>query len=621
MKIGILSFRPKPQTLAQWQPLAKALKHAMPERDFVIKPLTYPELNKAVAEKQLDFVFTNPGHFVQLKVKGGLSAPLATLAVDLGGRRFSVFGGSILSRAGDARINTLKDIRGRTIAVPDTESLGGYQMQAYELFLTGISLPKDAKLMITGMPHDNVVKAVIDGRADVGFVRSGVIEGMVREGKLDLKQLKILNLQNLPDFPYKVSTRLYPEWPFSALVDTDEKLARRVAAALFTLEESNASFLPDGIHSFSVPANYTPMEEMLRELRFPPFDAAPSFTVWDIWERYRWQILAALIALTAISLLGVRLMLTKRKLEAEKIIVSVQSQKLQESEEHLRTILDTEPECISIIDADGMIISMNPAGLSMIEADSQEQVIGRSVFDMIAPEYHAAYKDMHEKVIAGNKMKLEFEVLSLKEGRRMLETHAAPMYDRNRVVHIGVTRDISERKKLEKQLQQMAHYDMLTNLPNRTLFSDRFQQALTLAKRNDKLLAIMFIDLDRFKPVNDTYGHRVGDLLLQEVALRIKGCIRESDTVARVGGDEFIALLQNIRGAQEAKAVAEKIRDTLYQPYNISGHVLDISSSIGIAVFPENGKDETELSRNADMAMYDAKKKGRNAVQLFQETT
>jgi len=197
------------------------------------------------------------------------------------------------------------------------------------------------------MPHDNVVQAVLDGRADAGFVRSGVLEGAVREGKLDLKQLKILNRQNYPEFPLQVSTRLYPEWPFSALSQTDENLARHVAAALFTLEENRTAITAMHIHGFSVPADYTPVEEVLRELRFPPFDVAPSFTIKDVWDRYRWQNVGALLAIVVITLLAFRLLLTKQKLEAEKQTVLVQSQKLQESESRLKTIIENVSESSS----------------------------------------------------------------------------------------------------------------------------------------------------------------------------------------------------------------------------------------------------------------------------------
>ena len=182
----------------------------------------------------------------------------------------------------------------------------------------------------------------------------------------------------------------------------------------------------------------------------------------------------------------------------------------------------------------------------------------------------------------------------------------------------GISTDITERKDIEEHMQHMAQYDALTHLPNRALFDDRLQQALAAAKRNHKHLALMFIDLDKFKPVNDTYGHGVGDLLLKEVALRIQDCLRDSDTAARIGGDEFVILLQAIETEQDAIKVGEKILHALNQPFKLAGHTLQISASIGVAVYPEHGNEEKLLVKSADIAMYHAKKNGRNNVQIFQ---
>jgi diguanylate cyclase (GGDEF)-like protein len=163
----------------------------------------------------------------------------------------------------------------------------------------------------------------------------------------------------------------------------------------------------------------------------------------------------------------------------------------------------------------------------------------------------------------------------------------------------------------------VAHHDHLTGLPNRTLFSDRLQQALAIAKRDKGNFAIMFIDLDKFKPVNDVFGHHIGDLLLKEAAERMLECIRESDTVARLGGDEFVVLLPFIENEQDALLVAEKIRHILNQPFALLGNQMSISSSTGIVVYPEHGSNEAELTKNADVAMYHVKESGRNAVMLF----
>ena len=179
--------------------------------------------------------------------------------------------------------------------------------------------------------------------------------------------------------------------------------------------------------------------------------------------------------------------------------------------------------------------------------------------------------------------------------------------------HVGML-DINEK---HDKAAYVAHHDHLTGLPNRSLFSDRLHQALAIAKRDNKHLAMMFIDLDKFKPVNDEFGHHMGDLLLKEAAKRMMECVRESDTVARLGGDEFVVLLPIIETEHDAVMVAEKIRYALNQPFVLLGNLMSISSSTGIVVYPEHGLDESELTKNADIAMYHVKEEGRNAAMLF----
>lgn len=181
----------------------------------------------------------------------------------------------------------------------------------------------------------------------------------------------------------------------------------------------------------------------------------------------------------------------------------------------------------------------------------------------------------------------------------------------------GVSRDISERRASQARIAYMAEHDMLTDLPNRALVTDRLRQALTAARRNLHRVALLYIDLDRFKPVNDIHGHAAGDQLLRQAAARMRQCVRESDTVGRFGGDEFVALLPDIESVADAARVAEKIRVALGEPFQIAGLTLEVSSSIGIAVFPEHGTDDVGLLLHADSAMYDAKHGGRNRVAVF----
>lgn len=169
-----------------------------------------------------------------------------------------------------------------------------------------------------------------------------------------------------------------------------------------------------------------------------------------------------------------------------------------------------------------------------------------------------------------------------------------------------------ERKQLQARLQYMAQYDPLTQLPNRGLFHDRLQVALAIAQREQGQFALLYLDLDKFKQINDTLGHAAGDLLLQEVAHRLKRCVRETDTVARIGGDEFLVLLQNIQLPEDALRVAEKIHRTLNHPLEMGGHSLRTLLSIGIALYPEHGMEEKQLLKHADEAMYFAKRNGGN---------
>lgn len=182
---------------------------------------------------------------------------------------------------------------------------------------------------------------------------------------------------------------------------------------------------------------------------------------------------------------------------------------------------------------------------------------------------------------------------------------------------VGTFSDITERKRREALIEHMARHDPLTGLPNRALLGDRLQQALLRARREHTPLAVLYFDLDKFKPVNDTWGHAVGDRLLEAVAERVRGCLRGSDTVARVGGDEFVVLLPAIGAEDDANVIGENILAALNRPFEIDGHVLGISASIGVATYPRDALDEDSLLRCADKAMYQAKDAGRGRVQVY----
>lgn len=293
--------------------------------------------------------------------------------------------------------------------------------------------------------------------------------------------------------------------------------------------------------------------------------------------------------------------------------------RLRHSETRLRTIIESEPDAVVVLGPNGRLQEMNAAGLKIIEARALDEIPNRDISLVCAPEHRETIQRMHQRVITGETVTFDFEVIGLKGTRRWMSCVAAPLPGENGDVigQLAIARDITERKQAADRIEHLATRDALTDLPNRTLLSDRLKQLLAQAHRDGASAAVMFIDLDRFKTINDSLGHHAGDALLRETALRLTLCLRENDTVARQGGDEFIVLLAESDSAA-ATLVARKILETITQPVQFEGRELVVQASIGIAIYPQHGTDATALLRNADAAMYHAKEAGRNNYQFFQ---
>lgn len=242
-------------------------------------------------------------------------------------------------------------------------------------------------------------------------------------------------------------------------------------------------------------------------------------------------------------------------------------------------------------------------GLSYRLADRFQRIITEPVNDMATIMREVSYtKDYSKRVPASNTEELDQLAEGFNEMLSEIERRDADLLER------------------QDQLHHMANFDVLTGLPNRVLFSDRLEQALHRAARTGERLAVMFIDLDDFKMINDTHGHRIGDQLLLETAARLAACTRADDTLARLGGDEFTVFLQDIKTTENALLVAGKHVEGLFDHYQIDDIRLFVSASIGVAIFPEHGTTAETLIKNADFAMYLAKEKGKNSVELFSES-
>lgn len=321
---------------------------------------------------------------------------------------------------------------------------------------------------------------------------------------------------------------------------------------------------------------------------------------------------------------GLLLLWLLRRLVNETTIRTRAEEVLRDSEERYRDLYANAPNAYYTVSADdGRIIRSNAAFARMLGWEDGD-LEGRSLFDLFAdtPQGLASAKQLFERFRAGETVRGVELQMAHKAGRVIWTSLTAePVFDaEGRVVEVrSIDIDITDRKRAEdeikavqEELVRRANYDALTNLPNRTLLLDRLAQALIRAQRQRDKVAVLFIDLDRFKHVNDTHGHDAGDRLLQDAARRLRSCVREGDTVARLAGDEFVVVLSSIATTRDAATVAGKIVKVFSDDFVVNGRSEQISASVGIGIFPEHGRDLHSLLRNADAAMYMAKQAGRN---------
>lgn len=294
------------------------------------------------------------------------------------------------------------------------------------------------------------------------------------------------------------------------------------------------------------------------------------------------------------------------------------------SEERYKRLLDSVTDyTYSVIIENGSTVSSRHGpgcaavtGYSTDEYDADPFLWYRMVHDAD----RAAVLQMASQVIEGRTPPpLEHRIIHRDGSIRWIRNTTIPQFDRQgRVIaYDGLVSDITDRKQADQKLRHASYYDSLTDLPNRELLRDRLQQALVRARRHGRMLAIMVLDLDRFKSINETLGHTMGDLLLRAVSERLVSCVRDDDTVARPGGDEFIILFADMAEARDASLIARKIQEALLKSFSLGGQEYFVTTSIGISLFPAHGADEDTLIKNADVAMYRAKAEGRNNFQFY----
>lgn len=381
VRIGVLAKRGTEQTLAQWQPTADYLSEVIADHRFAIVPVDFDHIYEAVSRREIDFILTNSGIYIELEMHHGASR-IATL-VNRGptNEAYTRFGGVIFTRQSDNTIRQMTDLAGRRFAAVESNSLGGFLMAVRELHDAGIDIADDIPEHYFAGTHDQVVYDVLEGRADAGTVRTDTLERMALEGKIDIDSVRIINAQTFPGFAYKISTRLYPEWPMAKLAHTPAEHGDHVAAALLNMPPDHPAAVSGKNHGWTVPGNYQAVRELMQTLRIGPYKTLGKISIQDLMIQYgNWVIAtgAFLLLLVGSSIfigqINRRLRLTEKELRdardhlAEK--VAERTHELEESNRRLRLVyrdwndaFDAITHPIFIHDQQLNIVHANPAYL------------------------------------------------------------------------------------------------------------------------------------------------------------------------------------------------------------------------------------------------------------------
>ncbi|MFN3879874.1 MAG: EAL domain-containing protein [Nitrincola lacisaponensis] len=621
--ISVLAFQTLAETEARWAPLADYLNQQLPGERFRVQAVHYDALEQVVDAGESDFILTQPSHYVYLSYRNQLSYPLVSLVNTEAGQDSAVFGGVVFVRSDASGIHQLADLKGRTIAVSSTSSLGGYQVQVAELVRQGIKVPEQVRLLVTGQPQQRVVEAVLQGDAQAGFVRTGVLEHLQQQGVVRAGQLHVLEAQLQPDFPLLVSTALYPEWPLVAMPHVDAQLMRQVASTLLSLPHHGEVAQAMHIAGFSFPQDYRVVDQLLQTLELPPFDTPRPLTLDEVYRQWQ-NMIFMVVAGVALALFYLFFWLLMRNRE----LLRIQSQ-LQHSARELDKLMlavEQSPENIIITDVHGRIEYVNRSftdntGYTADDVEGKKPSLLKS-----GKTPPTVYQTLRDQLSKGQVWQGEFINRRRDGSHYTAQAIIAPVREQNgKITHyLALEQDVTQLRQTEARLHHLAYFDALTGLPNRSLLTDRLRQMIVASERRPHIHALMLLNLDRFKTINDVRGAETGDALLRAVSVRISKLMRDSDSLARMNADEFAILLPDLDGQGEqtsrhALRVSERVHFALMEPFLIQGESYSLQASTGITLFPEIDNESVEnVLRRADMALHQAKAAGGNQTLFFE---
>ncbi len=628
--LGILAFRSEQETLQRWQPLVEYLNQQIPTHHFELVVGDYSKINQKVANKQIDFLFTQPAHYVALTYQHDLSSPLVSILNTASFTRtgvvgYSVFGGVIFTRSGRDDINVLADLVDKTIAIPTKKSLGGFNMQLFEMIEQGVIASKDEITWLeVGLPHTNAVAAVLSGRADVGFVRSGVLEKLFNDKKLLPSQVKIIHPQSFKEFSLLSSTRLYPEWPLVALLPMDRELVEQVIIALLKIRLDSYIAEQIKVTGFTVAEDYLMIDLLLRSLGLPPFDQEDELTLLGVWSE--WHNYISIIVLLVMTLM---LWLLRSILVKNRYLM-----KTKQQNKRLILAIEQSPIRVAITNEKGEFEYANSAVIEQSGYSLEELYsLAPKVFNS-GEVPKQVFKDLWEKINKGETWAGDLINLNKQGERQILRATITPIKDESQKItgFLSIQRDITKEQESHEKIHQLAFYDSLTGLANRHLLETVINEKLAGYLYQDMTGTdrttqdyLVLINLDRFKVINDAKGKVVGDMLLKQVADKLKMFISDVDLLARLGADEFAVLYTLPLSSQTEQQLEHKVYSlfkTLHSPFIVGDKHTEvlITVSIGVAhLLDEKAGSVTEVLKHADTALHYAKAKGGDQIQFFDQ--
>ena len=483
VRIGVLARRGSEECLQRWGPTANYLDRKIKDFHFQVVPLTFEEVVTRVQAKDVDFVIVNSSIYVELQALFGV-ARIATMKDPAVDHDSTVFAGVIFTRADRLDIGSIDDLKGKSFMGVDETSLGGWRAAWRELKAKRIDPYKDFSELLFSGTHDAVIYAVRNGKVDAGTVATPIFEQMTTEGKIEPGLFKVINAQEHADFPYVHSTRLYPNWPFAKLKHTPNVLAEKIVIALLAMPRDSPSARAAGVGGWTVPLDYGAVDECLLELRIGNYKDFGKITAVDVLRNYRWQIAAALLAITGLTSLLLLTLRFNHDLRKSKLALQNQISQRENAEavlkrirEQYELILLSAAEGILGINLEGKVTFANPAAGEMLRYE-EEELIGKDLHQVIhhsfpdGTHYPASECPMWLCIRSGVSYRVHDEALWKKDGTSFPTAYSStPMMENGQVVGAVVTfRDISVRRRAEDALRRSQRQlaDIIDFLPDAT---------------------------------------------------------------------------------------------------------------------------------------------------------